>query len=150
MVIDSIKNLSVYRGIPVLNGVIDYIEANDIKALPEGRTDIDGDALYVMIQVYTTKDEKDTKPEAHDRYIDLQYVLEGEEYIGYADRSSFGPPAESRPENDIHFFEGKTGKLLLKSGSFGIYYPWDIHEPCIAPDGPGKVKKAVFKIRCEQ
>ena len=148
MITDTICRLSRYKGIPELKDLAEYIEANDLNSLPEGRTDIKGDELYVMIQIYNTRDEKDTRPEAHDRYIDLQYVLEGEEYIGYAEREALGAPVESREEDDVCFFEGKTCKLLIKSGSFGIFFPEDIHEPCIAAGESRQVKKAVFKIRC--
>ncbi len=148
MIFDTIQNLSQYKGIPRLDSLIGFIESHDIAALPEGRTDIDGDNLYVMIQTYTTKDPSEARPEAHDRYIDLQYMLEGKEYIGYAERSSLGAPAESFPERDISFFSGETCKMLLTAGTFGIYFPGDIHAPCIAAEDPTPVRKAVFKIRC--
>ena len=120
MITDTIGRLSRYKGIPELKELAEYIEANDLNSLPE----------------------------AHDRYIDLQYMLEGEEYIGYAEREALGDPVESREEDDVCFFEGKTCKLLIKSGSFGIFFPEDIHEPCIAAGESRQVKKAVFKIRC--
>ena len=99
-----------------------------------------------MIQRYTTKKPGEARPEAHDKYIDLQLMLDGEEYIGYANRNALGKPIEAKPENDINFFEGETCKMLLSNGTFGIYFPTDVHAPCIAVNEPREVKKAVFKI----
>ena len=146
MIIDRIENISTYRELPVLRSVTDYILTHDLSALPEGRTDIDGDRLYVMIQKYETKDAAEGRLEVHDKYIDLQLVLSGEEIIGYAPRSLMPAPKEVRADSDISFFDADFAPMLLTEGMFGVYFPGDCHAPCITGSRKKQVKKAVFKI----
>ncbi len=148
MIIDQITQIEQYRGIPCLNAVIDYLMQTDVGALPPGKTEIDGERLFVNIQVYETREEAEVKPEAHDRYVDLQMVLEGEEYIGLADRSSLGEPCDD-PPGDIVFYDAPFSKMLFRPGTFGIFFPNDAHAPCISVHDRTIVKKAVFKILIE-
>lgn len=44
MLYDTLENLNQYTGLfPNLDKAIDFIEDNDVSALPLGRTEIDGD-----------------------------------------------------------------------------------------------------------
>ena len=67
MIADELRNASVYRNMPGIREIMDYIEHTDLRELPDGRTDIDGDRLYVMIQRPDLKPCADALPEAHDR-----------------------------------------------------------------------------------
>lgn len=149
MITDNINNIDTYRDIPGLGQAIDYIKTHDLSTFSEGRYDIAGDKLFVNIQVYMTKDIENARLEAHDKYIDLQFIIEGEEIIGYAPRAGLSEPTEMRPENDISFYDAAFDGCLLKKGMFGVYFPQDAHAPCIAVDEKRLVKKAVFKILCK-
>jgi YhcH/YjgK/YiaL family protein len=37
--------------------------------------------------------------------------------------------------------------MLFEEGMFGVYFPDDIHLPCIKLDEPTRVKKVVIKIK---
>lgn len=60
---------------------IEWAREHDLSALPCGRNDIDGDALYVNVAEYDSKAFEDCKFEAHKRYIDVQVVASGIERI---------------------------------------------------------------------
>ena len=48
MLYDTLENLNQYTGLfPNLDKAIDFIEDNDVSALPLGRTEIAGDDVYV-------------------------------------------------------------------------------------------------------
>ena len=149
MITDRIEYLETYKSIPALEQVTDFIKSHDLTALPEGRYDIAGDKLFLNIQVYETKDPAKARLEAHDRYIDLQLMIEGEEIIGYAPRAGLSDPTEIQPENDISFYDAAFDGYLLKKSMFGVYFPQDAHAPCISSDKTRLVKKAVFKILYE-
>ena len=52
------------------------------------RYDIDGDNLYATVSEYITKNEEDAKFEAHQKYIDIQYVISGKEIMSIAPLST--------------------------------------------------------------
>ena len=61
-----------------------WVAATDMHALEPGRHDIDGDALFVNCMSVTTSLPASKSFEAHHRYLDIHYVIEGEELIGVA------------------------------------------------------------------
>lgn len=150
MIVDHLSNIAQYKALPELKQIIEYLECHDLKDLPDGRTDIDGDNLYVLIQRPTLKKVEEVRPEAHDLYADLQVVIEGEEIMGYAPRKDLGEPVEVREGKDIVFYDGKGGeafsKIVFKAGQFAVFYPQDGHVPCI-DNGAGTDHKAVIKIK---
>lgn len=148
MIVDIAENLKLYREIPELQEVTDYIAGHDLRALPDGTTEIRGRDLYVMIQHCTLKDAADAYPEAHDKYIDLQFVLEGEEYMGVLPRTCCSDLLEAHPENDICFYREKNySKVKVSKDMFAVFFPGDCHAPCIRTEAASQSVKAVFKIR---
>ena len=110
--------------------------------------EIDGERVFALFQSYETKPEND-RPEAHRKYIDIQYLIEGEELIGVAPLTSMERVAEAAPERDIWFYEGETAKLPLGGGRFAILFPQDAHAPCIAAGECRPVRKVVVKVAVE-
>ena len=82
MIYDKLDNLETYAAISErLTKGLQLLRERDLSALEPGRYEGDGDDLYFMVQSYQTKEQNDT-PEAHEKYIDIQYMLSGEELIG--------------------------------------------------------------------
>ena len=110
--------------------------------------EIDGDKVYALFQRYETKPVNDS-PEAHKKYIDLQYLIDGEEFIGVAPLATMKKETEARPDGDIYFYEGETVKLPIGGGRFMVLFPEDAHAPCIAAGSSKPVHKVVIKIAVE-
>lgn len=126
----------------------EYLVHNDLKALPLGRKDLN-ENVYVAVSEYMTKDIEDADYEAHKQYIDLQYIITGEELIGltrdYTALKVISPYVE---EKDIEFYDYNGGELLSATPDiFFIFFPGDIHKPCIKKTNNSKVKKIVVKIK---
>ena len=124
---------------------LEWLRINDLDKFSDGRYTIDGDRIFVNIQSYETK--RDALFEAHRKYIDIQYMIEGEEKIGVARYSECKNEIPYDNIRDIEFLSCKADNYqLLKKGEFLILYPEDAHKPSIAIDNPNKVKKAVVKV----
>lgn len=148
MIIDTKDSISRYREIGELRKAIDYIMNCELSTLPTGRTEIDGDALFCNVQSYETRPAEAVNGEVHDQYIDLQYMIEGSEIMGYHSRKDAGEVLEAKPEQDIWFYKNENmSEVLMEAGMFAVFFPQDVHAPCISPEIPGKVRKAVFKIK---
>jgi YhcH/YjgK/YiaL family protein len=148
MIIDRITNAHLYSLLsPAFKRAFDYLQQTDLVALPNGKHEIDGENMFVIVQEYDTKMKDQAKWESHRRYIDLQYVIKGVEQIGYAHLDTLTPSTAYDSEKDVAFFLGKGDFAHVPEGSFMILFPEDAHMPCIAIDTPALVKKAVVKIR---
>lgn len=116
------------------------------------RWDIDGDKIFATIQCYEPFLREQGKFEAHRRYIDLQYICEGCEWIEVADREGKREVVPYDGQKDVVFYllTGPfKGRLLLRSGDVAILYPTDLHAPCLRVDGEsGLVRKIVVKVTC--
>ena len=111
MIYDTIDHAGLYRPISAnLAKALDLLASTDLSKYDTERVEIDGDKVYALFQRYETKPVNDS-PEAHKKYIDLQYLIDGEEFIGVAPLSTMKKEVEARTEGDIYFYEGETVKL---------------------------------------
>ncbi|MFH1308555.1 MAG: YhcH/YjgK/YiaL family protein [Patescibacteria group bacterium] len=67
---------------PTLQKVIKYLKETDLLFLKIGRTKIEGDNIFLMVQEYETRPKEEKSAEQHKKYIDIQLILSGEEIIG--------------------------------------------------------------------
>lgn len=117
----------------------------------DGRYDLDDEGLFVNIQTYTTNPIENQKYEAHKRYIDVQYIICGNEGFCLKDISLMQPQDVIMPyseKDDIMFFSNKVkgDYCQLSSGEFLIMGPQCAHMPGIAVGNPSVVRKMVVKI----
>lgn len=147
MILDVKKNAPLYKGIHNhLDKAIDYMLSADLNALPVGKHKIEGDDVFILIQEYETKAIDAASFEAHRKYVDIQLILSGEEWIGYAPIQTLTSIEPYDETTDIAFFSGEGEIHKLKRDMFSIYFPMDAHKPSIH-EVKTLVKKAVFKIK---
>lgn len=146
MILDSIQNGARYYALhPRFKEVFDYLRTTDISLLECGRHDIDGDNLYVNVSELELRPLDAAHLEAHNRYIDIQVVVEGEEHFGWSERKDCAKPEGAfDEERDILFLSDIPQTIYkVREGQFTILYPEDAHAPML---GKGKVKKLIFKV----
>ena len=147
MIIDRIDNASIYNGVaPRLAAALAYLRDTDFAGMELGRYDIAGDEIYAMVQAYTTKAVSTGLWEAHRRYIDVQYVVSGNECMGYANLGGLTVSQEYEEKDDYLLLEGEGDFLTMPAGTFIILGPQDAHMPQIAAGTPCEVSKVVVKV----
>jgi YhcH/YjgK/YiaL family protein len=123
------------------------LESTNFSGLDPGRYEGFGENLFYMVNQYVTKESESVKFEAHRKYIDLQYVTEGEEMMGV---SGFEYATETESyiaENDIAFYTvSKAEYHTATPSAFFVFFPEDLHQPGVMVRDPLAVKKIVFKI----
>ncbi len=133
-----------------LRMALSYLRDTNFETLPAGRHDVQGDDIYAVLMDVTTKPTADNKPEVHRKYIDIQFVVHGQEGIGVAvDRGNNKASENFLDERDVLFYSGMEGEsnLVLRSGDFAVLFPTDAHRPLCQVDGPESVRKVVMKVR---
>jgi len=147
MIIDSIRNRTSYERLGAgIARALKYLAQTDFPGMAPGRYDLDGDAVYALVQQYETRPREKGLWEAHRRYIDVQYVATGIETMGYAPLDTMTVSQAYAPENDCVLFSGNGDFLTVRAGTFVVFFPEDVHMPCLVKDAPGPVRKVVVKV----
>ncbi|MBN1464434.1 YhcH/YjgK/YiaL family protein [candidate division KSB1 bacterium] len=130
---------------PAFAQVFDFLGQENLADLAPGRYPVDGDRLYCIVSRDSGKTRAEAKLEAHRKYIDIQYVIAGDEEMGWrptAECSDIDTPYDD--EKDIMFYSDPiTTWRKVAPGSFAIFTPDDAHAPMV---GRGEIHKVVCKI----
>ena len=149
MIVDRLSNSHLYDALgPRIKQALDYLRQTDLAAIEPGKYPLDGHDVYASVQQYTTKPKDEGRWEAHRRYIDVQYVVNGAEQIGYAHLSRL-TAGEYDADKDLLRLTGHGDLVSMPSGTFMLLLPEDAHMPGLAVDAPSPVKKIVVKIAVE-
>jgi biofilm protein TabA len=147
MILDNIKNCKKYEALNRnFEKAFEFLKREDLGDLPVGKYEIDGENVFAMVQEYETKDLENAKYEAHRKYIDIQYLIEGTENMGYASMNKLEVASIYSEENDFMLLTGNPRLILLNEGEFFILFPEDAHMPGIFHKERKKVKKVVVKV----
>ena len=149
MILDKLKNIDLYSCLSAgIDKAINFLQETDFSNFQTGTVEIDGENIFAIISGYQTKDQKSCRLEAHKKYIDIQYIFSGSELIGYAPLNNQTVIEKYDEEKDVVFFEGETSLMKLDAGMFAIFFPDDLHKPCInASENPETVQKVVVNIK---
>lgn len=127
-----------------------WLRDTDLEKIPAGKYKIIGDQVFASVSEGPTRNLEDIKWEAHQKYIDIQYVASGKEKIGVAPLSKAVGIEPFSVEKDIGFYEipeADCRYYLAEPGTFFIFFPQDAHRPGISVKGNDSDKKIVIKIR---
>ena len=148
MIFDKIENAALYENVsPLLKKAFAYIKQTDFSKLENGKHIIEEDNLFAIVQEYETKNDADSKLEAHKKYIDVQYIISGEELIGITPLINQKPCKEYDVENDYALYDDTCSFVKIIPTQFAVLFPDDLHKPGIKINVSGKVKKVVIKVK---
>ena len=154
MILGYLDNLDKEKGLmpAALVRGLEYLAATDLAGVAAGKYEIDGSDIYASIADYATDVKENKKPEAHVKYIDIQYIVSGEELIGFGPLAGGLEVTEDKlAEKDVIFYRAVPGETMLHltAGMYAVLFPWDVHRPGCAVGGSGKVRKVVVKVRAD-
>ena len=126
-----------------------YLRDTDFTDKEPGCYSIQGDDIYALVQSIETKTIDGKRPETHKEYLDVQYIICGEEKMGYAHLNEGITPAEENEVKDIAFFSEAPGEqfVICRDKDFCVFFPSDIHRPGCCVGQPSPVRKVVVKVR---
>ena len=148
MICDTLEHLARYNGLhPNLDTAIDYLLTHDLSALPNGRTEVDGDEVFINVMDAALHPDAGYHPEYHKLYADLQIDITGGEGWGY----------ETDPGTEVEPYQPDIGKKdsedavfgTLGEGRFVLFFPGELHRPGVEMPSCDRVRKAVVKIKME-
>lgn len=147
MILDKLENAETYFGLHAgFRKAFEFLSRSDLSNLEASRYAIDGEEIYALVQSGHGKERNEARLEAHRRYIDIQFLIDGNEQTGWSTRDGCREIYRAYDsERDIEFFsDSPQTYLTLKPGTFAIFFPADAHAPMISE---GNVHKCVVKVR---
>lgn len=116
---------------PYYQRALEYIQQNDLNALPNGRHTIDGDNLWGNIVDSELRSASESKFEAHNSYIDIQIPLSASESYGIKPRSECQQPIGEFSDADdyILFSDAVTTIVTRNPGEMIVFTTEDAHAP---------------------
>ena len=145
MIVCPWKDLGRYA--PIIPGLEDAIKAvNEITdwtprtiPLPNGNR--------MTIVTMNTKSLENGKTENHKNFLDIQYVVKGEETMGWAPTETLTPKGEWNFEKDVGFYNGHVDFMRITEGNCYVVYPEDGHMPGVHLDEPKELTKLIIKLK---
>lgn len=145
----DVLNAKDYTG--TLQKAVEYLLKNreQLETQEVGKYEVNPSFFY-MIQEYDSKN--DAVWESHKKYIDIQWILDGEEIMEVSGKIHMKPLGEYDESKDFLKSEGDTlATLLMKKGDLTIFYPEDIHKPGLkSSKGNMTIRKCLFKVLIEK
>lgn len=146
MITDHLDYLSRYRGIhEALDTAIDWLETHNLQELPDGRTTVDGERVFINVMEADLRPAQGAEFEYHRRYADLQIDLIGSEFWEWSVCSE--PTEPFNAQTDIGFVcTDAQASGILGDARFALFLPGELHKPSCIHGDCTHVRKAVVKI----
>jgi len=131
MIVDKIENASLYNSISSqIAKALKILGSKEIGGAAEGRHEVEGSKLFYLVQRYSTKPRNQGQMEVHKKYIDIQFVLDGQESIFVENLSACKLASEYNENNDAAMYEvPKNFSEICMSGSSGTSRPGSPFRP---------------------
>ncbi|MDX2187997.1 MAG: YhcH/YjgK/YiaL family protein [Opitutaceae bacterium] len=121
-----------------------------ISALAPGvevRVELPGGA-FALEQAYVGKSRDVGRFESHRKYIDLQLIVAGREFMDIADVGTLVLDEDLTPARDVIFYRAPEAYSILRmhQGDIAVFLPPDGHRPSLAIEPGEVVWKTVVKV----
>ncbi|MFB2871356.1 N-acetylneuraminate anomerase [Aeromonas jandaei] len=150
MILGNIHQPQTYSYLsPILKQAISYLKQTDMYNLPVGRYELEKELLYVNVMEFDTNFSEQKQAEVHREYIDIQFLISGQERIFLGLENTTNPVFKEYDEiNDYYLVSSISceSELLLSPGMFAIFFPEQPHKPRCCIETPMSLKKAVMKM----
>ncbi len=146
MILDALEHSQRYEGLnPGFRAAFAFLKQANLARLPHGRHEIDGDRVFALIESGPQVGREAARLEAHRRYIDVRYIIDGTDEVGWQRTELCKTPDGPYNEKaDLGFFADRpVAWTTLPPGTFAIYFPEDAHAPL---GGHGTLCKVVVKV----
>lgn len=132
-----------------IKNAIGYLQGLKIDDTKVGQYQVD-EGFYYRIHCYQTRPENDCEFESHKRYVDIQYIVKGEEAVDICDISRLKIKRKYDIERDVTIWNEpqQFSRVTLSENNYLILYPEYAHRGGVLSNQESQVVKVVAKIKC--
>jgi YhcH/YjgK/YiaL family protein len=149
MIVDRIENAKLYAKLSKnLARAFKILQSKKLRRQADGRYEVKGTKLYYMVMKYATRPIDGGEFEAHKKYIDVQYILDGQEAIPCAHISGLKTSKRYNAKADVAMYRPAKDytSVNMYKGMFCVLFPEDGHMPCRDIKKKSNVHKIVVKV----
>ena len=143
MILCPWKDILKYKS--VLPGIEEAFEAVNSLTSLEPKTYPLSNGNRFFVAVGTTR-EPDLA-EAHRKYMDIQYIVKGQEVMGWAPLDTLTVAEEFSEEKDVGFYSGHCEFIRIAEGNCYVVFPEDGHMPTRYLEESNEYTKIVVKLK---
>ncbi|ECU9385490.1 TPA: N-acetylneuraminate anomerase [Salmonella enterica subsp. diarizonae serovar 61:l,v:z35] len=149
MILGKVQSLPETGLHPVLMKALTLALTKRPQEKSPGFCALQGDNIFMNVMQFATQPPEQKKAELHEQFIDIQWLLGGEERIVFGIPGSAHQCEEMHPEEDYQLCSEIVGEqaISLKPGMFAVFMPGEPHKPGCIVDKPTNIKKVVIKVR---
>ena len=146
MIVDSLSNCDKYISLHKdFEKVFSFLR--ELKGDAAGTTVLEENNVWANVIEVQEMPKSMKVFEAHRKFLDIHYILSGEEKFGYANIDRLKTKQPYNAVDDYELLEGETNVILLKKGDFMITFPEDAHIPDYEKTNDDKLVRVVVKVR---
>jgi YhcH/YjgK/YiaL family protein len=147
----ELKKWRKIKGMEGLEAGFEFLEKTNLAGLSLGKHEIDGNSLYALVSAAPSRAPEAGQFESHQNYIDIQYLVTGEEIIGVTtlDKLSVVKPYDSAKDIAFYAVPATYQKIEMHPGSFAVFFPEHGHLPLCHFNGPHELHKVVVKVKLD-
>lgn len=148
MILDSLKNIDIYKGVsPDIYAGLQFLQ-NAAPDIALGEYPIN-DNVKAIVSEYETVESFTRGYEAHKHVIDIQYPVRGLERVKWSNLQGMNINIPYDEKKDRTFYKDPSPQgthVDIGNGIFAIMFPEDGHSPQHYIDKPELIKKITIKI----
>ncbi|MEH7072983.1 YhcH/YjgK/YiaL family protein [Neobacillus drentensis] len=130
-----------------LQSTLHLLQEADFSQYSTGRYELN-EELFFFLNEYETKAVDECFWEAHQKYLDFHFIIEGKEKIAVDHIEHQRVKEAYNEEKDAIFFEGDVhSDITMNPGDVMICFPEDSHMTGIIAEESQKVRKVVLKVK---
>lgn len=150
MIFDNVRNIEFYYPFSkALKDSFDFIRRQEFSFQDPQTHKIGTEGIFAIPQQYSPKQREDRFIECHRKYIDIQVMMAGMEYMGYANKNILSCSGYDE-EHDTELLTGTLTFLPFRKDYFAILFPQDAHMPGVKDrDSTKTAEKIVIKVPVE-
>ncbi len=143
MIVDYSRLAEQAGHLPHLEAALQSIQ--QLKELIPGKYPFEGG--FFLVQTGSTQPADAIPFEAHQQYIDVQYLVKGKEWVQWADIQRLQVTEAYDPEKDRALLEGEGSWTEILPGMCYVFTPEDAHKACRHIHQPTEFTKIVIKLQ---
>ena len=105
--------------------------------------------IFAIEQSYVTRVPEESFFESHQKYVDVQFMVQEQEAMKVQHIDKLTQTAEYNTEDDYTKYDVnvQSSELVIEAGSLALFFPYDGHMPAMqVQNTPQRIYKTVVKI----
>ena len=105
--------------------------------------------IFAIEQSYITRTPQESFFESHQKYVDVQFMVQAQEAMKVQHIEKLTQTAEYNTEDDYTKYDVdvQSSELIIEAGSLALFFPYDGHMPAMqVRNTPQRIYKTVVKI----